>query len=421
MTTTALHNDFLLRAGLLSVLLSTTVLQRFGLNLGEFSLGAGLAAMYGLLGIATFCGALRLSIRRLTLYGVCGLVVLASTLANYARASVSSAALLMTMFLPFVFVLSADTRRAANPGWAARAFLDVALFAAIAGIVQFYVQFVYRPAWLFDFTPYLPNVLRGPAGFNTAYAVGSWYKSNGFFFREPSDFSLILALAILIEYWSQRRYPRLACYGFALLLTYSGTGFVMLLAGFLFPLTRWTFVRIFGLAAVGALAVWLAGDFLNLEVTLRRVGEFGSQQSSAYSRYIAPARLLIDTYDTNFWTPLLGHGPGMISRIDREYVFHDPTWAKLGFEYGFAGFVSFTALYVVALFRSAAPVQVRAALLCSWLVTGNHLLSPILNCLTLFLLGLFAEPRDERDAEAALAASNTWRLPGVLSLNSDDK
>ena len=133
---------------------------------------------------------------------------------------------------------------------------------------------------------------------------------------------------------------------------------------------------------------WLFGDALNLSFTLGRVGEFNAESSSGYIRYVAPMRLVSETLDTNAFTFWLGHGPGTILRMRRSYEFHDPTWAKLLFEYGVLGFTAFLALFLTALRRPGLPLQLRAALFWGWLIMGGHLLSPEQNFLTLVLVGL---------------------------------
>jgi hypothetical protein len=386
-------SDLGLRLALLGVLLSATVFQRFGLNLGSYSVNVALVAMYGLLLVATWKGRLELSADRALLLALCVSfatlsLLLNTSVASGAKASLWSLLLLAAIYLPFVFVLRPGSLGPDDTDWVLRSFSTLSLVCALAGITQFYAQFFVRPEWLFDFTPFLPEMLRGPSGYNTVIPVGSLYKSNGFFFREPSHFSLAMALALLLELALYRRPLRVVCFGLALLLTYSGTGLLALLTGLMFPLGLKTVARLAAVALAGALAFLLLGDTLGLSFTLSRIGEFGSEHSSAYIRYIAPARLLNETVETEVWTFWLGHGPGTILRTSQGFVFHDPTWAKLWFEYGAFGFVSFVALYLVALRRPRVPVQLRAALFLSWLIMGGHLLAPENNYLTLVLAGL---------------------------------
>jgi hypothetical protein len=381
-----------LRGGMLLLLLSATVLERFGISSGAASVSVALLAGYLFLALAGAAGVLSLSLTRCWLYGVCMCVGLVSLLFNESQSSVPSLWLLAAMYLPFVFVLEpgslADTDVEGDADWVMRKFLDLTLVCALIGVAQFAAQTVIHAPWLFDFTPYIPEKLRAAGTFNTVIPVGSFNKSNGFFFREPSGFSYLMALGLIGECFGLRRKPRLVCLSLALLLTYSGTGIAALLLGSLHPFGVKTLLRLALLACLGALVFWLLGDALNLSFTLDRVAEFHSQHSSAYMRYIAPGRLVSESLDSAWWAPWFGHGPGTIFRTLRDYEFHDPTWAKLLFEYGVLGFVGVVALCLVTLRGQASSLQVRATLFWGWLILGGHLLSPEQNFLALALIGL---------------------------------
>lgn len=384
-----------MRAAYVLLVVGTTLLQRFGVNLGSYSLNAALAGVYAFVLVALLAGVLLVSRTRVLLYGACLSVATASLVVNGVfspadRSSFSSLMLLASMYLPFLFVIKPATVAQRDGDYALAAFSNIALFCAACGILQFYAQFVIHADWLFDYTPYVPELLRGPSGYNTVIPVGAYFKSNGFFFREPSGFSFLMAFALITEWASFRRIPRLLAFGLGLLLTYSGTGILTLLIAMLFPLGKRTILQVLVVGACGAFAVWALGDVLNLSFTLGRLEEFGSERSSAYIRYVAPFRLVADTLTREPWTLLIGHGPGTISRELQSYEFHDPTWAKLLFEYGVLGFAAFLALFLDALRRRDVPIQIRAALFFAWLMMGGHLLSPEQNFLTLALVGIWA-------------------------------
>jgi hypothetical protein len=377
-----------LRFATLFLLLSVTVLERFGLNAGALSASAAMLAIYPFLAVAGVAGALSLSLERTLLYVGCLVIALASTLVNEASASISSLALVAAMYLPFVFVFRDGSLAEDDAGWIHRKFLDLAAVCAVIGVVQFGAQLVIHATWLFDFTSYIPAPLRVSGLFNTVIPIGSLNKSNGFFFREPSGFSYLMALGLIAECVSFKRPQRVACLGLALLLTYSGTGILALLIASLHPFGVKTVLRLSILAIAFGVVFWLFGDALNLSFTLGRVGEFNAESSSGYIRYVAPMRLVSETIGENAFTAWLGHGPGTILRTTRSYEFHDPTWAKLLFEYGALGFMAFLALFLAALRRPGLPLQLRAALFWGWLIMGGHLLSPEQNFLTLVLVGV---------------------------------
>ncbi|HZE92727.1 MAG TPA: hypothetical protein VE029_13615, partial [Rhizobacter sp.] len=220
-------------------------------------------------------------------------------------------------------------------------------------------------------------------------------KSNGFFFKEPSGFSFVMAFSILCEMALFKRMRRIAVYGLGLLLSYSGTGILALAIGLMFPFGLKTAMRIGIIAIVGLLIFLLFGDALNLSFTLSRIGEFNAESSSGYIRYIAPMRLISELVDSDPWTAFVGHGPGTILRATRVYEFHDPTWAKLLFEYGLFGFTSFLMLMGFSMSRSKAPIQIRVTLFVNWLIMGGHLLTPESVLMIYVLFGLWPEPADD--------------------------
>jgi hypothetical protein len=376
-----------LRSGLVFLLLSATVLERIGFNSGSASVSLALVAGYGFVALAAFAGALALSFERCLLFGSCLCVAMTSLLVNEAASSPASLLYLGVMYLPFTLVLKPGSLAADDAGWVMQRFLDLALFCALVGIAQFCAQSIVHADWLFDFTRYIPPKLRALGTFNTVIPMGSFNKSNGFFFREPSGFSYLMALGLVAEAFGPRRRARMASLGLALLLTYSGTGILALLLALSHPLGPKTLLRLGALLVGGALVFWLLGDALNLSFTLDRVNEFNSTYSSGYMRYVAPFRLVTESIDSSWWAPFVGHGPGTIFRTLRDYEFHDPTWAKLLFEYGVIGFLGFIALYLAMLRQAKGLPQVRGALFWGWLILGGHLLSPEQNFVALALIG----------------------------------
>ncbi len=370
------------RALIVFLLLAVTVFSRFGINLGTYSLSFSLFAVYGLVAVALMSGNLAISPRRLLIYTAGVAVAIVSFVVNTSlspadRTSVTSLLLLAVIYLPLPFVLWPQENREQELLWTMRAFSNVAFFCALAGIAQFCAQFVIHGAWLFDFTRYIPAALQQTGVYNTVIPVGHLYKSNGFFFREPSGASFIMALGLLVELAFFHRPTRMAALALALVLTYSGTGLLALLIGVVFSVRSHTVGRLSALLIVAGLCAWAAGDFLNLSFTLNRINEFGEERSSAYLRYVAPMRLVSATLFENPWSFWFGLGPGVISRLSQtEFGFHDPTWAKLLVEYGVLGFTAFTVLMVSCIRQRALPMQLRAVLFFSWLAMGGHLLTP---------------------------------------------
>ena len=439
---------WLVRMTVILVITGFTILQRFGLSLGAsgttasadvsspgatsvYSIDVALIAQYLLVGSLFVTGSVRLDKMNLILLVPCLLIAVASCLLNIQDASYLSLALLIVTYSPFA--LSTPARGTVNPCgvWAIGVFCNFALFCALSGIAQFGAQFVIHQPWLFDFTDYIPEAIRGSGIYNTVIPVGaeSFHKSNGFFFREPSMFSQITALALIAEVALFRRIIRMGILCCALVLSYSGTGIGVLLIALMFPLGVRSLIRMALLAALGGLAlgalIGFMGDALHLTM-LERVHEFGTSGSSGFARFVAPFIVVweaidIDTWSVvvghapDTWSTILGYGPGTLARaIARNvsaYQVHDPTWSKLIFEYGLLGLASFTMLILRAINQSRAPVQIRAALFSTWMIMGGYLLTPQVTAQLYVLAALWPVRTPRRQARPYQVTRSTTPLP----------
>jgi hypothetical protein len=387
----------LLQLALKLLILGIVLTPRVGFAIGDSTLGLSLPLTCLFLAVLLHTGDLALDVASLALYCAFAVVACASYAFNASAGiteppSIASLALLLALYLPFVLTRRPGAHTAGQWRWMMGFYADVLLFVALVGIAQFYLQFVYRPDWLFDPSILLPPAIRGQGIYNTAISTGSFLKANGLFSREPSGFSFLAAFGLLVEWALFKRKLRMLCLLLALLLSYSGTGLLALGIALLFPL-RLRLLLVLGAAAGVLLALEAAlGDPLNLALTFARVGEFASPGSSAYQRYISPMLLVDANLLSTPWAPWIGHGPGMIQKIWVAYDSHDPTWAKLLFEYGVLGFITCLTLMVFKFASPAIPLRLRAVLFFCWLVMGGHLLSPELVCLLYVLLAVW--PRE---------------------------
>jgi hypothetical protein len=404
-TERVLRTEGLLKAAILLALLSFTIFARFGLALSaDYSVPTTLLALYALVGVMALSGAAELNPRGALAYVAIVSVAAASFLVNASfgvhESSVGSILLLIVLYAPLAISLREGSVQTSLWRWTIKIFLRIALFVAFAGIAQFFTQFVYNPGWLFDFTALIPDAIRGSGEYMTAQNTRHWImKSNGFFLREPTSFSLLMALALLCELSLAGRKWVMAIFGAGILLSYSGSGVVALAVGMLFPPARRSLVHLAAAAALGALAVVFLGDALNLSYTVERVTEVQtSDKSSAYLRFVDPALALAHHIGSNVWTPMLGHGPGSLPRLTGAY---ESTFAKLPFEYGLLGALAFGVLILGAINRAGTPLRIRIALGVAWLLLGSSLLSPS-NLLIIYLLcamwpqGIAARVRNER-------------------------
>jgi hypothetical protein len=393
-----------------SALVALTLLDRFGLRLSDsYSIHPSLVASYGLAAVMLVTDSARIDRAGVLMYVAVVTVaalsfVINASLEPHPSASIGSLMLVFVLYAPFVLRLRPSVGTPELWQLVIRWYIRIALLCALAGIAQFYAQFVFDAPWLFDYRPFIPAAIRGSGIYNTTNYAGALVKSNGFFLREASGLSFYMALALICEASFAKRKWVLAVLALALVVSYSGSGLLALGTAMLFPLGKRSLARVLLALVAGAIFVLLFGDALNLYYTLGRLDEFDpdATTSSAYYRFVAPAKLLAAQFDSAPWTALLGHGPGTTQKFGAD-VFAT-TYGKLLFEYGLGGAIAFGALVLAAIGRSAAPVRIRVALIVSWFFLGGNLVTPDPLLLIFLITGVWpAAPRQARTLRARVA------------------
>lgn len=414
----------LLKAALIFALVSLTLLDRFGVRVSDsYSVNPALIALYGLVAVMVLTRSAQVHAVGALIYvgvvTVAGLsFVLNLSLDSRQYASLGSLGLLLVLYAPFALCLRPSVGTTALWQWLMNWYIVFAMVLAVAGIVQFYAQFVFHAPWLFDYTSLIPPAIRGSGLYNTTnHAVGSMIKANGFFLREASGFSWTMAFALICEWSLKRRKLLMATMALALVVSYSGSGLLALGVAMLFPLGQRTLLRVFGALTIGAIVFVLLGDALNLSYTLGRVGEFeaGATQSSAYCRFIAPGKIVAEQIDSDVWTTVVGHGPGTMQKL---FDTCETTYGKLLFEYGLVGTIALVALILAAVNRSSAPIRIRVVLVVQWLLLGGSLLAPESMLLIVLISALWPERAAQAAAPPRVADAHGARLAASRRLGT---
>jgi hypothetical protein len=322
----AARNDALPRQALqftTVVMALSLFLQRFGLPFGGASV-----SLVGPLGLAAFGyflmrGTLVLDRRRVILYlallalALLGLAWRATGL-GWTGAEASTNSLLQFLLLSSVAV-TCFARKVDEQAFF-RTVNRLLLIVAIAGLLQFAAQFV--GLRLFAFTGLLPDSMLFEQGYHLAIpvGVGELLKSNGFFLVEPSVFSQLMALALIMELLALRRPLHLAAFAAGLLLAFSGTGWIVI-AAFVatapLRIGRRGLVMAVGvvilLAALAALAAVLAPDAM--AAFQQRIGEISTPGTSGHMRFVTPFWLLGDVLAGTPSAGLIGIGAGVSERL----------------------------------------------------------------------------------------------------------
>lgn len=281
-------------------------------------------------------------------------------------------------------------------------FIFYVRLCAVLGIVQYLIQFA--GIRLFSFmlaVPALTPFLAEPL-YNYHPVVGygsSILRSNGFFLLEPSIFSQLLALGMLVDFFIRREWRFLPLYGVAYLFTYAGTGLLALsIACILYLLIdRRDVWRILGFATLALLLITIGAlafpsQFSSLA---GRSGELAASGSSGHARYMTQFDVIGALWGET--RVLIGLGPGALERAAFYSEGGGNPALKLFVEYGLLGLLAFAAFFFTSLWRRPiaivslflfvnfqlgggnllfAPLIILAAILCIWSAENGPSRSP---------------------------------------------
>ncbi|MEZ0492487.1 hypothetical protein AB2L28_09590 [Kineococcus sp. TBRC 1896] len=399
-----------------ALIVSITLLQRFGLPLGGVQLSVSVLVALAGLGYLLHHGdvvenrpATRVFVLAVAAAFLCAGIVLFRT----GEGAITSLVYLPVIWVVFTFRLH-PARHHLYERVLARFEAFMLVFAAV-GILQTAGQAL--GVWSYrDFV--LSAVPRTVlfTGYNTSYPIeygNPIIKANGFVFLEPSIYAQFLAIALLAVLVRRAAWWRVVVLAIALVCTISGTG--LLFAGFGVLLLmlrrggRWT-ARIV-VAVVVAIPIALATPFGS--IIAERAGETSQTNSSGSLRFVQPYGQILQTWGDRPWSVLVGDGAGRADRLADEIFqatrlpINFSGLAKLVLEYGLPAAVLFGVFAALALVRrSPSPTLAGAGVFANAFLTGA-LLQPQVLYVLVPLSSLFIGYRYEagRDARRDPAAS----------------
>ncbi len=338
-----------------AMLAACLLLQRFGLPFGGKAVSVVGPVGLALAGFEVARGTLILHRFRLASYLVLAICVLAG-LAWHALqpgGGVGGGTNLQSMS-QFLLLVALAVLTFAEPVEEGAFFRRVNFWfavIAVAGAIQFAAQFV--GVRIFAFTGLLPDSLLFEAGYNQQIpvGVGELLKSNGFFLVEPSIFSQVMALALIIEILAFQRLGYLALFMAGLLLSFSGTGWIVMFSfvaaaalgmgwrGVMISMA--TVILIGTLLGVAAHLVPDVADALHA-----RFDEISRPGTSGHLRFITPFWALDDSLSTDPAAAIVGLGSGVSERLSLPYEYALNTPVKVILDYGFPALIAYVLLFV---------------------------------------------------------------------------
>lgn len=128
-----------------------------------------------------------------------------------------------------------------------------------------------------------------------------------------------------------------------------------------------------------------------IRTQLERASEITNSQSSGYARFISMIPFMAENilpYTSSFF---FGRGGGsipwdggMVERVD--YILFNPTWAKIFFEYGLLGFITYTAFIIYCFKKSKISFLVKLALFIELYLMGEFAIPPTIHGLIFALI-----------------------------------
>jgi hypothetical protein len=366
-------------------LVGATLLSKFGFPpLGAQGIGVSLFIVIAAVVAGSMSGALSIEPRRLALLAALLAILGAIQMLQPDSFSPLSFLLLVAVHLPYAFGMKAD----GDGGRIIKFFLGIVTLLAVCGIAQYGLQFLINARYLFPIENFVPNTfIVQHFNHQAAMEYGSQeFRANGVFMLEPSFFSQILAVGIVAELCTRARISRLAIFGIALIVSYSGTGIIVLavcLPLCMIEQRRWgmMLLGIFALAVVIGLH-----EYLHASRLLSRVAEFNSSKSSGYSRFVGGFYLFDEFLWRDPWRTLFGFGAGSFTSYATRahYGAAEMALFKVVFEFGIVGAVAYFGFLFCCLYYSRAPRIVTLAVGVTYFLNGIY--TPFAHGLAMSLL-----------------------------------
>ncbi len=352
---------------------ATTFLAKWGVPVGPRDLGMSVVLILLALIVGLSTQRMRVDTRQFIAYLLMLAVLAAFQVLGAREFSFLSFLLMMALYLCY-------TVRVERPGDSGRRAMhfvsDCGAFVAACGVVQFASQFVLPYSMVFPIETMVPQHLQ-IEGYNTQIPLSygsTIYKANGYFCLEPSFFSQLLAITLLIELVTRNRLSRIALLAAGLAVSYSGTGLIILLVCLpvlVIARRRWDLIV---LGVVVLIAASLVSDKLNLDLFLQRASEFSNPRSSGFERFVGGFYLFEQYLWHDVGRALIGYGAGSFQdyALRAEYRAAEISFFKIVFEFGILGAILNLGFLFYTVLRSSAPPVIKLAVAVAYFMSGIY-------------------------------------------------
>ncbi|MBR0697932.1 hypothetical protein [Bradyrhizobium lablabi] len=355
-------------------IISVLFLSQIAYNINAFPASTDLICYAAVTAYLLISGFASIGFLSLSLFIVALVFACFGTATATSSTSWTSLMLLFVLYAPFAIRLKGDPQ--AVHEYILAAYVSAATVIAGIAVVQIVLVNATKSSLLTNIYFSLPEVIRGAGRYTFVREGGGIIKANGFFLRESADLSLVVALALVIEFGSRARLRTMGVLAAGLLCSLSGTGLLAITAGLLLPrsLVRIPLFVVYLVALILALYLLYSLNIPGLDLWFDRLSEFQTPNTSAYARFVAPMEMVGHSFDNGPLATWFGNGAGSYLRDIQlyrvTYEVNDPTWAKLTYEYGLLGFVLIAAILLHRLHSSRLRVEICNLLVFSWISVG---------------------------------------------------
>lgn len=378
---------WLMIGGVLSTKLSVTIVSGTALQLL-------LPFEYAMLGLLALRGSVE--IRPLALLGVLAFFTLCTATAMANDSKFTSIFYVYLNYLPLIFCVKITKTSYTR---FIKIHQTMMFFAAMLVFTDWGFQAAGK--WMPNMEHFMPPALRF-FNFNYIQALqwGAKYtKPNGFFFLETSYVAQYMAVAFVIEFCMFRRTLHLGVYIAALVVSFGGTGYSLLLLS-LPMMALYARTKTVGLAlALIPLALLLAANFGLFDNIMHRMNEFNETGSSGDQRFAGQLREL-GRQIVNPEVMIKGIGPGNMEQ-GTGIVWVPPVKATV--EYGVLTGIVYLALIFYCAFTKGTPLPVAYVTLIQFLLLNGGFLVPI-NIFYLIVMSCMVKIKKPSRSEALSSA-----------------
>lgn len=337
-----------------------------------------------MIGLLCWRGGMGIDVRKSVLYLAFGAVAGLTALANNMSASTLPSMLFVyAVYSTFVFSVPLSKT----------AYEKILDNVVILGIIAAGFVFIDWLAQLAGFgMPTIHDILPEKFRFfNYVYVQpiewgSKWMKPNGYWFLETSFVSQFCAMSLVIECCRKQRLFYLATLASGLLLTFGGTG--LMLVGLSLPVMLF-YVRPRLLLICIMMLPLLFGVALKaglIDNIASRTTEFSTEGKSGNQRFTKQAEVIGATLTGPTREGLLGIGPGrMPQRLNLLWI---PA-TKVLVEYGLFSAILFWVFYFYSIFGRGVPIFASWIVAVQYLFLNGSFLVPICAVICVILAGMY--------------------------------